>query len=85
MSAIRRFVRNMAQRFEPEKIILFGSRAYGTPHADSDADILVVMPARDEIDQAVRIDSVCSQIGNTRTRDLPTSMTTSAPAARSAS
>ena len=36
MSAIRRFVREVAQRFEPEKIIRFGSHAYGTPHADSD-------------------------------------------------
>src|SRR5207248_10308628 len=33
----------------------FGSHAYGTPHADSDVDILVVMPARNELDQAVRI------------------------------
>ena len=44
--------------FQPEKIILFGSYAYGQPHADSDVDILVVMPARNEIDQAVRIDRV---------------------------
>jgi uncharacterized protein len=58
MSVIRRFVREVAQRFEPEKIILFGSHAYGTPHADSDVDILVVMPARNAIDQAVRIDRV---------------------------
>lgn len=58
MSAIRRFAREVAQRFEPEKIILFGSHAYGTPHADSDVDILVVMPARNQIDQAVRIDRV---------------------------
>ena len=56
MSVIRRFVREVAQRFEPEKIILFGSHAYGKPHADSDVDILVVMPARNAIDQAVRID-----------------------------
>jgi predicted nucleotidyltransferase len=53
---IRRFAREVAERFQPEKIILFGSHAYGTPHADSDVDILVIMPARNEIDQAVRID-----------------------------
>jgi predicted nucleotidyltransferase len=53
---IRRFASEVAQRFHPEKIILFGSHAYGVPHADSDVDILVVMPARNEIDQAVRID-----------------------------
>jgi predicted nucleotidyltransferase len=55
-AVIRRFARAVAEHFEPEKIILFGSHAYGTPHADSDVDILVVMPARNEIDQAVRID-----------------------------
>jgi predicted nucleotidyltransferase len=56
MAVIRQFVREVAARFQPKKIILFGSYAYGKPHADSDVDILVVMPARNEIDQAVRID-----------------------------
>jgi predicted nucleotidyltransferase len=55
MRVIRRFARAVAEKFHPEKVILFGSRAYGTPHDDSDVDILVVMPARNEIDQAVRI------------------------------
>src|SRR5437763_15489932 len=57
MSVIRRFARQVAERFKPERIILFGSRAYGTPHADSDVDILVVMPCRNQIDQACRIDT----------------------------
>ena len=56
MRVIRQYAREVAERFQPEKIILFGSYAYGTPHADSDVDILVVMPARNEIDQACRID-----------------------------
>src|SRR6059036_762986 len=55
MSVIRRFARQVAERFKPERIILFGSYAYGTPHADSDVDILVIMPARNELDQAVRV------------------------------
>ena len=55
MAAIRRFARQVAERFRPEKIILFGSYAYGTPHDDSDVDILVVMPARNQLDQAWRI------------------------------
>src|SRR5919205_187899 len=55
MRVIRRFARQVAERFQPEKIILFGSYAYGTPHEDSDVDILVVMPARNQIDQAFRI------------------------------
>ena len=29
----------------PEKIILFGSYAYGTPTKDSDLDLLVIMPS----------------------------------------
>jgi predicted nucleotidyltransferase len=52
---IRRFARQVAERFKPDKIILFGSYAYGTPHEDSDVDILVVMPTRNELDQSVRI------------------------------
>src|SRR5205809_2253032 len=55
MRAIRRFARQVAERFRPDKIILFGSYAYGKPHADSDVDILVIMPARNELDQALRI------------------------------
>jgi predicted nucleotidyltransferase len=55
LRAIRRFARRVAERFKPDKIILYGSYAYGTPHADSDVDILVVMPCRNQIDQAIRI------------------------------
>ncbi len=44
MSVIRRYARQIADCFHPEKIILFGSYAYGTPHAGSDVDILVIMP-----------------------------------------
>jgi predicted nucleotidyltransferase len=55
LSAIRRFARQIAERFRPEKIILFGSYAYGTPHNESDVDLLVIMPARDRVAQALRI------------------------------
>lgn len=55
MRVIRRFAREVAERFQPDKIILFGSYAYGVPHADSDGDILVVMPARNQLDMAVKI------------------------------
>ncbi len=54
-SAIRRFARQITERFRPNKIILFGSYAYGEPDADSDVDILVVMRAANAITQAVRI------------------------------
>src|SRR5437762_4747953 len=55
MRVIRRFAREVAERFEPDRIILFGSYAYGRPHADSDVDILVVMPARNQLEQAFKI------------------------------
>lgn len=55
MAAIRRYARQIAERFRPEKIILFGSYAYGQPHQDSDVDLLVIMPARNQHDQAVKI------------------------------
>src|SRR5437660_11662694 len=44
MRLIRRFARKVAERFHPDKIILFGSHAYGRPHADSDVDILGSCP-----------------------------------------
>jgi len=36
--------RRIAEEFKPEKIILFGSHAYGQPTPESDLDLLVVMP-----------------------------------------
>ena len=41
---IARLCAVIAREFQPEKIILFGSWAYGTPDTDSDIDLLVVMP-----------------------------------------
>src|SRR5688572_17485031 len=60
MAKIRRFARSIAKLFEPEKIVLFGSYAYGKPNEDSDVDLLVIMPTRNELDQAVRICSAVS-------------------------
>lgn len=36
-------VDRIVYELNPEKIILFGSYAYGTPTADSDVDLLVIM------------------------------------------
>jgi uncharacterized protein len=55
MRVIRRYARAIADEFHPDKIILFGSYAYGTPHEDSDVDLLVVMPAANQHSQSVRI------------------------------
>jgi predicted nucleotidyltransferase len=37
-------VGRLVEAFHPERVILFGSRARGTAHRDSDVDLLVVMP-----------------------------------------
>ena len=55
MRVIRRYARAIAEWFRPDKIVLFGSYAYGTPHADSDVDLLVVMPTWNQHSQAVQI------------------------------
>jgi predicted nucleotidyltransferase len=55
MAAIRRLAREIAEKFQPERIILFGSYAYGEPNEHSDVDLLVVMPVANELSQAVRI------------------------------
>ena len=34
--------------FQPEQIWLFGSHAWGTPTADSDVDLMVIVPQSDE-------------------------------------
>ncbi len=43
-SQIQQVSDEIARRFQPERIILFGSYAYGAPTEDSDVDLLVVMP-----------------------------------------
>jgi predicted nucleotidyltransferase len=39
---MREIVQRIVTAFDPEAVILFGSRAYGEPAADSDVDLLVV-------------------------------------------
>ena len=36
-------VRRIVDEFHPDRIVLFGSYAWGTPRPDSDVDMLVVM------------------------------------------
>ena len=55
MSAIRRYARQVVEKFQPEKVILFGSYSRGDQREGSDVDLLVVMPARNEISKASRI------------------------------
>jgi uncharacterized protein len=54
-AAIAKLARRIAEHFNPDRIILFGSYAYGKPHIDSDVDLLVIMPAKNMFNQAVKI------------------------------
>lgn len=54
-SAIRRMARQIVEAFDPDRIVLFGSHAYGLPTSESDVDILVVMPTTNPVGQACRI------------------------------
>jgi predicted nucleotidyltransferase len=40
---IQRYCDKIAEAFKPQRIVLFGSSAYGKPTPDSDVDVLVVM------------------------------------------
>ena len=44
MARIQELSDEIARKFHPDKIILFGSYAYGNPTEDSDVDLLVVLP-----------------------------------------
>jgi uncharacterized protein len=43
-SQIKALSQQIAEGFQPDLIILFGSYAYGQPTEDSDVDLLVVLP-----------------------------------------
>ncbi len=57
MKDIKRYCDAIAAAFKPQRIILFGSHAYGQPNDDSDVDVLVVMPKSKRVrrDTAVKI------------------------------
>jgi predicted nucleotidyltransferase len=43
LDAIKAIVEQIVSRFRPQRIILFGSQAWGTPTPDSDVDLMVIM------------------------------------------
>ncbi len=54
--AIDYIVQQIVKNFQPQKIVLFGSYAYGNPRPESDVDLLVIMetPLK-EVEQEIRI------------------------------
>ena len=43
---LQQLARTIRDKFNPDRILLFGSRAYGVPDRSSDIDLLVIMNTR---------------------------------------
>ena len=63
---IARISKKIAKEYKPDKIILFGSHAWGKPHKDSDADLFVVKDGdKPQIEMMRDVDRIISD------RDMP--------------
>lgn len=55
-SQINGLCKQIVDKFKPQKVILFGSHAYGSPNEDSDVDLLVIMQFEGRsVRQAIKI------------------------------
>lgn len=54
MNPIVKNIIDQLRPYNPEKIILFGSYAYGTPNKDSDIDLLIVVDTNKNFHQRVQ-------------------------------
>src|SRR5205823_922769 len=43
MDRVRAYAQQIGRTFSPDRIVLFGSYAYGSPTEDSDVDLLIIM------------------------------------------
>ena len=56
-----KIVRQVVETYRPEKIILFGSYAYGQPSADSDLDMLIIKKTSERfIDRWINVRQIVS-------------------------
>jgi predicted nucleotidyltransferase len=74
-SQIQKFSKEVALKFRPRKIVLFGSYAYGTPTENSDVDLLVIMPRTRERGQRMSV-----KIRHAIPRDFPLDLLVRTPA-----
>jgi predicted nucleotidyltransferase len=47
-SLLEEITQRLVEEFKPDKIVLFGSHAWGQPNDDSDLDLLVIVPQSTE-------------------------------------
>ena len=53
---LNEIVARIVEKYQPEKIILFGSFAYGIPDPDSDIDLLIIKQTKERpIDRRIRV------------------------------
>jgi len=58
---IEKIVSRVVKGYQPEKIILFGSYAYGEPNADSDLDLLIIKKTSERfIDRLIHVRKIVS-------------------------
>lgn len=50
-SIIQKIVNKLVADYQPQRVILFGSYAYGNPRPDSDIDLLIVKDTSDRFSQ----------------------------------
>lgn len=56
---LQEVVRRIVRAFDPQRIVIFGSYAYGEPGPDSDVDLLVIMESNERpAERATRISRV---------------------------
>lgn len=56
LESLKKIASFIKERFGAQKVILFGSYAYGNPNSDSDIDLLVIMDTKEKFSkQAVKI------------------------------
>ena len=60
---ISKLAERLKERYQPEKIILYGSYAYGTPDESSDIDLLIIKDTTDRpIDRRITVRRLVSDI-----------------------
>ncbi len=57
---LQEITRRIVEHFDPEKIILFGSRSTGSSRTDSDVDLLVIMDTSESpVQRGVEVKRAC--------------------------
>lgn len=74
---LKRITEKIINEYKPEKIILFGSYAYGEPTADSDVDLFIVKETKKRhIDRSIEV----AEILDEENREVPLDLLVFTPA-----